>query len=264
MLQQLKKQVCLANLQLVKEGLVIHTWGNASGLDRARALMVIKPSGVPYHKLKPGHMVVVELASGRVVEGGLAPSSDTPTHLVLYRGLKNLGGIVHTHSLFATAWAQACCAVPALGTTHADYFHGPIPCTRPLKPGEIQSDYEANTGHVILECFRKRDPLSCPGVLVASHGPFTWGASVAEAVHHAAVLEQLARLAGETLRLAPSTKPVPQALLDKHFFRKHGPAAYYGQPAHAGTTFLSNTKNNSTSGNLPLCKTPVPGSPSSR
>lgn len=229
MLEQLKRDVCQANLDLVKEGLVIHTWGNASGIDRARGLVVIKPSGVPYAGMRPQQMVVVALDTGKVVEGKLEPSSDTPTHLVLYRSFASIGGIVHTHSLCATAWAQTCRPLPALGTTHADYFHGPIPCTRPLKSSEIESDYEANTGEVIVEAFDGRDPLSCPGVLVASHGPFTWGKTVADAVHHAQVLEHLVRLAGETLRALPSAKAMPQALLDKHYFRKHGPGAYYGQ-----------------------------------
>ena len=229
MLSDLKRAVCEANLDLVKEGLVIHTWGNASAIDRAKNLVVIKPSGVPYAEMRPQHMVVVALGSGKVIEGKLKPSSDTPTHLVLYREFKGIGGIVHTHSLCATAWAQSCRPLPALGTTHADYFHGPVPCTRPLKPGEIKSDYEANTGKVIVEAFAGRDPLLCPGVLVASHGPFAWGKTVAEAVHHAAVLEHLVRLAGETMRVFPSTKPMPRVLLDKHFFRKHGPGAYYGQ-----------------------------------
>jgi len=230
MLEQLKRQVCSANLQLVKEGLVIQTWGNASALDHKSGKVVIKPSGVPYGRMKPEHMVVVALDSGRVIEGKLRPSSDTPTHLELYRAFA-IGGIVHTHSLFATAWAQSAVAVPALGTTHADYFHGPVPCTRLLRPQEIVSDYEANTGRVIIETFAGQDPLSCPGVLVANHGPFTWGRSLGEAVENAIVLEHLVRLAGETLRLCPGAKPMPQELLDKHFFRKHGAAAYYGQKA---------------------------------
>jgi len=229
MLQNLKQQVCRANLDLVKEGLVIQTWGNASAIDRGRGLVVIKPSGVPYEKMQPGHMVVVELASGQVVEGKLKPSSDTETHLVLYRAFTGIGGIVHTHSLCATAWAQTCRPVPALGTTHADYFHGPVPCTRFLTQKEIQDDYETNTGHVIVETFAGREPLSCPAVLVASHGPFTWGKSVSEAVHNAAVLEHVIKLAGETLRLHSSSKAMQPVLLNKHFFRKHGPAAYYGQ-----------------------------------
>lgn len=229
MLTKLKTAVWQANLDLVKEGLVIHTWGNASGVERAAGLMVIKPSGVPYETMRPEHMVVVELETGKVVEGKLNPSSDTATHLVLYRAFPSIGGIVHTHSLYATAWAQTCRPVPALGTTHADYFHGPIPCTRRLRPAEIKSEYEARTGDVIVETFSRRDPLSCPGVLVASHGPFAWGKSVGEAVHHAVVLEHLVKLAGETQRLFPSVRPMQTVLMEKHFFRKHGPAATYGQ-----------------------------------
>jgi L-ribulose-5-phosphate 4-epimerase len=229
MLEHLKREVCHANLELVRLGLVVHTFGNASGIDRRNGLVVIKPSGVPYERMKPGQMVVVSLQTGKVVEGKLLPSSDTPTHLVLYRALREIGGIVHTHSLYATAWAQSGRELPALGTTHADYFHGPVPCTRPMKPREIQTDYELNTGRVIVETLGRRNPRSCPGILVASHGPFTWGESVHDAVHHAAVLEHLVRLAGETLRLRPSAKPMPRELLDKHFFRKHGPGAYYGQ-----------------------------------
>jgi L-ribulose-5-phosphate 4-epimerase len=230
MLERLRKQVCAANLQLVAEGLVIQTWGNVSGIDRASGKVVIKPSGVPYAAMKPRHMVVVSLDSGKVVEGDLQPSSDTDTHLILYRAFGDIGGIVHTHSLFATAWAQGCRPIPALGTTHADYFHGPVPCTRRLNAREIKEDYEVNTGNVIVETFAARDPLHCPGVLVASHGPFAWGRTVDDAVHNAVVLEHLVRLAGETLRLFPYAKPMQSELLDKHFFRKHGPGAYYGQP----------------------------------
>ncbi len=235
MLKQLKKQVCAANLELASEGLAIQTWGNASAVDRATGCVVIKPSGVPYDKMKPDQMVVVALDTGRMVEGRLKPSSDTPTHLALYRAFDGIGGIVHTHSLFATAWAQTCRQLPALGTTHADYFHGPVPCTRPLTAREIRNDYEASTGQVIVEALAGRDPLACPAVLVASHGPFAWGKSVSEAVHNAVVLEHLVRLAGETLRLFPSAKPMQQVLLDKHFFRKHGPKAYYGQTPNAKT-----------------------------
>jgi L-ribulose-5-phosphate 4-epimerase len=229
MLEELKKQVCEANLQLVAEGLVIQTWGNVSGIDREHDLVVIKPSGVPYAGMKPEHMVVVSLETGKVVDGSLNPSSDTPTHLMLYRAFKHVGGVVHTHSLYATAWAQACRGIPSYGTTQADYWHGDVPCTRALTPKEIKDDYEANTGQVIVETFRKLDPMQHPAVLVAHHGPFTWGKDVADAVHNAAVLEFVARLAGETLRLNPKTKPMPPALLDKHFLRKHGPKAYYGQ-----------------------------------
>jgi len=229
MLDQLKQEVCEANRQLVREGLVVQTWGNVSGVDRASGHLVIKPSGVSYDAMTPEHMVVVSLETGKVVEGDLRPSSDTPTHLVLYRAFEEIGGIAHTHSLYATAWAQARRELPALGTTHADYFHGPVPCTRLLTPGEIQQDYEANTGRVIAEEFRKANPLHVPGVLVASHAPFAWGATVEKAVENAIVLEHLARLASETLRVKPSVKPMPRALLDKHFLRKHGHDAYYGQ-----------------------------------
>src|SRR5471030_855750 len=199
MLDELKKQVYAANLKLVAEGLVIQTWGNVSGIDRARGLMVIKPSGVSYDGMKPEHMVVVSLADGKVVEGRLKPSSDTPTHLVLYRAFQEIGGVVHTHSLYATAWAQACSMIPSYGTTQADYWHGDVPCTRKLKPKEIENDYEANTGHVIVETFKKLNPLEHPAVLVASHGPFTWGKNVDEAVHNAEVLEFVARLASEKI-----------------------------------------------------------------
>jgi L-ribulose-5-phosphate 4-epimerase len=229
MLEELKQNVCEANRRLVREGLVIHTWGNVSGVDRTSGNVVIKPSGVSYDGMTPGHMVVVSLGTGKVVEGDLKPSSDTPTHLVLYRAFQDIGGIVHTHSLYATAWAQAQREIPTLGTTHADYFHGPVPCTRSLTAREIKHNYEANTGHVIVERFKKLDPLHFPGVLVASHAPFAWGPSLQKAVENAIVLEHLARLASETLRVKPSVKPIPRALLDKHFLRKHGPDAYYGQ-----------------------------------
>jgi L-ribulose-5-phosphate 4-epimerase len=231
MLEKLKTEVCQANLDLVAEGLVIQTWGNVSGVDRERGLMVIKPSGVPYAGMKPKHMVIVSLADGKVVGGGLKPSSDTPTHLVLYRAFKAVGGVVHTHSLYATAWAQARQTLPSYGTTQADYWHGDVPCTRTLKPAEIKTDYEANTGEVIVETFGKLkfDPAQHPAVLVASHGPFAWGADVHDAVHNACVLEFIARLASETLRINPKLKPMQPVLLDKHFLRKHGPGAYYGQ-----------------------------------
>ena len=230
MLEKLKREVWAANRELVSQGLVIQTWGNASAIDRASGKVVIKPSGVPYEKMKPEHMVVVALDSGQVIEGRLKPSSDTPTHLALYRAFQGIGGIVHTHSLHATAWAQSGRELPALGTTHADYFHGPVPCTRLMTAREIKDHYEYETGKVIVETFAGRDPLACPAVLVASHGPFAWGKSVEEAVHNAVVLEHVVLLAGETLRLFPSVKPMQRVLLDKHFFRKHGQAAYYGQP----------------------------------
>jgi L-ribulose-5-phosphate 4-epimerase len=229
MLDELKQKVCEANRQLVREGLAVQTWGNVSGVDRASGHLVIKPSGVPYDAMTAEHMVVVSLKTGRVVEGNLRPSSDTPTHLVLYRAFAEIGAIAHTHSLYATAWAQARRELPALGTTHADYFHGSVPCTRLLTAREINQDYEANTGRVIVEKFRKADPLHFPGVLVASHAPFAWGTTVENAVENAIVLEHLARLASETLRVKSSVKPIQRALLDKHFHRKHGRDAYYGQ-----------------------------------
>jgi L-ribulose-5-phosphate 4-epimerase len=231
MLEELKAEVCKANLDLVAEGLVIQTWGNASAVDRELGLMVIKPSGVPYSQMKPEHMVVVSLADGNAVDGKLKPSSDTPTHLALYRAFAGIGGVVHTHSLFATAWAQACEPLLAYGTTQADYWYGEVPCTRKLKEEEIKSDYEANTGEVIVNTFKKLkyDPLQHPAVLVASHGPFTWGKNVHDAVHNASVLEFIARLNAETVRINPKIKPMQSELLDKHFLRKHGPGAYYGQ-----------------------------------
>jgi len=231
MLEKLKAQVCQANLDLVAKGLVIESWGNASGIDRERGLVVIKPSGVPYDGMLPKHMVIVSLADGKVVEGNLKPSSDTATHLVLYRAFPKIGGVVHTHSLFATAWSQAQRGLPSYGTTQADYWYGDVPCTRLLKPTEIKNDYEANTGEVIVETFKKLkfDPLQHPAVLVASHGPFTWGKDVADAVHNAGVLEFIAQLASETLKINPKLKPMQSVLLDKHFLRKHGANAYYGQ-----------------------------------
>lgn len=228
MLEGLKKDVCDANLALVRDGLVIQTWGNASGIDRERGLMVIKASGVPYAGLKPAHMVVVSL-DGKVEEGDLKPSSDTETHLELYRAFAGIGGIAHTHSLHATAWAQAGQSIPVFGTTQADYFHGEVPCTRPLTRAEIEGEYELNTGRVIVERFRELDALKHPAVLVASHGPFAWGRDPAEAAHNAAVLEFIAHLACVSRGLAPGLGPIGQALLDRHFFRKHGPGATYGQ-----------------------------------
>jgi L-ribulose-5-phosphate 4-epimerase len=229
MLEKLKKLVCDANLKLVSEGLVVQTFGNASGIDRASGSVVIKPSGMNYDKLKPEHMVVISLESGKAIEGRLNPSSDTPTHIELYRAFSNIGGIVHTHSLHATSWAQARLEIPALGTTHADYFRDSIPCTRLMTAKEIRGDYEANTGKVIIERFAKLDALDCPGVLVASHGPFAWGATVEDSVHHAVILEHLARLASETLRINAGAGSMQRPLLEKHFLRKHGPGAYYGQ-----------------------------------
>jgi L-ribulose-5-phosphate 4-epimerase len=229
MLETLKKQVCEANLDLVKAGLVIHTWGNVSGIDRPSGNLVIKPSGVPYEEMRPEHMVVVALDTGKVVEGTLKPSSDTDTHIALYQAFTAIGGVVHTHSLQATAWAQACREIPPLGTTHADYCNGPVPCTRFLDNAEIRDDYEVNTGRAIVERFQRLDPQAIPMVLVASHGPFAWGKDAADAVHNAVVLEFLAKLASETLRINSSIGTMQSVLLDKHFFRKHGPGAYYGQ-----------------------------------
>jgi L-ribulose-5-phosphate 4-epimerase len=229
MLDALKRAVCAANLELVRRGLVIQNFGNASAVDRAAGRIVIKPSGVSYTGLKPEHMVVVSLATGQVVSGRLKPSSDTPTHLVLYRAFADLGGVVHTHSPHATAWAQARREIPPLGTTHADFFPGPVPCTRALTPAEIRDDYEANTGSVIIERLGGADPLAQPGVLVASHGPFAWGRTVDDAVKHAEALEFIAGLAATTLALNPAVKAMPRVLQDKHHQRKHGPGAYYGQ-----------------------------------
>ena len=231
MLEELKEQVLQANLQLPKHDLVTFTWGNVSGIDRAQGLVVIKPSGVAYEDLTPDRLVVVELATGRTVEGTLRPSSDTKTHLELYRAFPELGGIVHTHSPYAVAWAQAGQDIPCYGTTHADYFYGAVPCARHLTPTELDEDYEKNTGVAIVETFRERglDPVAMPGVICRSHGPFTWGKDAAQAVYHAAVLEEVARMALLTRQLDPSAMPAPRYYLDKHYRRKHGPNAYYGQ-----------------------------------
>jgi L-ribulose-5-phosphate 4-epimerase len=230
MLENLKKDVLEANLDLPKLGLVDFTWGNVSGKDVETGAIVIKPSGVPYESMKVEDMVVVD-ADGRVIEGSLRPSSDLPTHVELYRHFPSLGGIVHTHSSWATVWAQACRGIPPLGTTHADYFYGEVPCTQGLSESRTVSNYEAETGLAIVECFRERgiDPKNMPVVLVANHGPFAWGATPNEAVHNAAVLELVARMALFSQQMAPGLPPMPQHLLDKHFLRKHGPGAYYGQ-----------------------------------
>ena len=227
MLEKLKTQVLHANLDLVKHGLVIFTWGNVSAIDRGTGLVVIKPSGVTYEKMKAKNMVVVNL-DGEVVEGNLKPSSDTATHLVLYRKFENIGGIVHTHSEWATSWAQAGLGIPAIGTTHADYFYGEIPCTRKLTKTEIEGRYELETGNVIVERFKGLNPDQIPGVLVNNHGPFAWGKSAGDAVHNAVVMEEVAKMAFRSLHLNPKTT-MDQALLDKHFLRKHGDGAYYGQ-----------------------------------
>lgn len=228
MLEELKAQVLEANLELVRTGLVIHTWGNASAIDREQGLVVIKPSGVPYDTMQPDDMVVCDM-EGAVVEGAKKPSSDLGTHILLYQAFAQVGGVVHTHSEYATAWAQAARSIPPFGTTHADYFYGPIPVTDELTTQEIKGDYVHNTGMAITRRFRRLDPLGMPGVLVAGHAPFAWGATVHEAAHNAVVLEAVAKMAWVTLQLNPNAKPVSQALLDRHYFRKHGAAATYGQ-----------------------------------
>lgn len=229
MLEELKKKVCQANLELPTLGLVVFTWGNVSGIDRERGLFVIKPSGVPYEELTPDDMVVVNL-KGEKVEGNLNPSSDTPTHCELYNHFPSVGGVVHTHSRWATIFAQAGRDIPAYGTTHADYFYGPVPCTRAMTPAEIGGAYEKATGAVIIETFQNRRPEDVPAVLVRSHGPFAWGKDCFEAVYHAAVLEEVAMMAWHTELAAPAAaQPMQRELLDKHFLRKHGANAYYGQ-----------------------------------
>jgi L-ribulose-5-phosphate 4-epimerase len=228
MLEPLKQRVLEANLELDKRGLVVYTWGNVSGIDRESGLVVIKPSGVAYEDMKPEDMVVVDL-EGKVVEGLLKPSSDTPTHLVLYKAFTDIKGVVHTHSSCAVQWAQAGKGIPCFGTTHADYFYGEVPCTRPMSDNEIGGNYELETGNIIVETFSDMNPDYMPGALVYGHGPFTWGKSPEEAVHNSVVLEELAKMGLGTLLLNPNAKPIPQSLLGKHFLRKHGANAYYGQ-----------------------------------
>ena len=229
MLERLKEQVWKANLQLPEYGLVTFTWGNVSAIDRESGLIVIKPSGVEYNALRPEDMVVVDLETGKVAEGNLNPSSDTPTHLELYKAFPEIGGIVHTHSSKATSFAQAGIGIIPMGTTHADYFYGEIPCTRLMTPEEIAGDYEKETGKVIAETFLDKDPMAIPAVLVQSHGPFAWGKDAAEAVHNAVVLEEVASMQFRALLLNPSLHRMQQELLDKHYLRKHGASAYYGQ-----------------------------------
>lgn len=231
MLEKLKKAVYEANMELPRRGLVTYTWGNVSGIDREKGLVVIKPSGVEYDELTPEDLVVVDLLTGKNVEGELNPSSDTKTHLELYKAFPAIGGIVHTHSPYAVGWAQAGRDIPAYGTTHADYFYGPVPCARHLTPAELDEDYEKNTGKVIVETFAQRgiDPAAVPAVICRSHGPFTWGKDAAQAVYHAVVLEECAKMAIFTRMVDPGAAPAPQHILDKHYLRKHGPNAYYGQ-----------------------------------
>lgn len=228
MLEELKEKVYQANLDLVKQGLVIFTWGNVSGIDREKGLVVIKPSGVDYDTMKASDMVVVDLESGKVVEGELNPSSDTPTHLVLYKAFPNIQGVVHTHSTYATAWAQAGKDIPNIGTTHADYFHEAIPCTADMTEEEVKGAYEMETGNVIVKRFEGMNPVHTPGVLVKNHGPFSWGKDAHDAVHNAVVMEQVAKMASIAYAVNPNLTMNP-LLVEKHFSRKHGPNAYYGQ-----------------------------------
>ena len=230
MLEKLKEQVCEANLELVRRGVVIYTWGNVSGVDRERGLVVIKPSGVDYEGMKPDDMVVVNLITGETVDGHYKQSSDTPTHLELYRAFPTIGGITHTHSINAVAFAQAGLDIPALGTTHADYFYGSIPCTRELSQQEVEEAYEMNTGKVIVECIKelRLDPMAIPGIIVKNHGPFSWGKDAASSVYHAVVMDVVAEMNLKTLLLNPNAE-MKQYVLDKHYMRKHGPDAYYGQ-----------------------------------
>ena len=228
MLEGLKKEVCQANIELYRRGLVVFTWGNVSGIDRESGYVVIKPSGIEYDVMKPEDMVVVDMNSGNVIEGKWKPSSDTPTHLELYRSFTEIGGVAHTHSINAVAFAQAGRSIPILGTTHADYFYGAIPCTRSLTEEEVKGEYEANTGKVIVECLAGRNPLTMPGMLVRNHGLFTWGTSPHEAMYNSVVLETVSEMALKTISLNPSAK-IEQYVVDKHYERKHGEKAYYGQ-----------------------------------
>ncbi|GAI45602.1 unnamed protein product [marine sediment metagenome] len=226
--EELKQRVCQANIELQQQKLVIFTWGNVSGIDRQAGVVAIKPSGVVYEQLTAERIVLLDL-DGNIIEGDLRASSDTPTHLELYRNFKEVGGICHTHSTFATMWAQACREIPCFGTTHADHFYGPVPVTDIMTAGEIQSNYELNTGRVIVRCFAGIDPMHRPAVLVANHGPFTWGKTPQEAVENAVVLEQVAFMAMGTININESQKDISRVLLDKHYLRKHGKDAYYGQ-----------------------------------
>jgi L-ribulose-5-phosphate 4-epimerase len=229
LLPDLRSEVLQANLELVRRGLVLYTFGNASGISRADGLVVIKPSGIPYEGMKPSDLVITDL-NGKIVEGLLRPSSDLPTHLILYKAFPHIGGVSHTHSEYATAWAQARQPIPCYGTTHADYFRGPVPVTEPLTDAEIADAYEENTGHAIVRTFKDIDPAEIPGVLVANHAPFAWGATAAEAAQNSAILEAVAKLAHLTIQIHDEASPAGRTLHDKHFLRKHGRAAYYGQP----------------------------------
>jgi L-ribulose-5-phosphate 4-epimerase len=227
-LKQLREEVLEANLEIVRRGLVLYTFGNASGYDPESQLVAIKPSGVPYEELKPEHLVITDL-DGKIVEGDLRPSSDLPTHVILYRAFHGVRGVVHTHSRYATAWAQAGKDIPCLGTTHADYCRGPVPVTAHMEPDEIRNEYERNTGHAIVRRFKNLNPLETPGVLVAGHAPFAWGPTPADAAHMAVVLEELAHMAYLTMTINAASEPLTDTLRDKHFLRKHGSTAYYGQ-----------------------------------
>jgi L-ribulose-5-phosphate 4-epimerase len=226
--EELKKSVCDANILLHKENLVIYSWGNVSGIDREKGVVAIKPSGISYEELTADKIVLVDLA-GKIVEGNLKPSSDTPTHLELYRSFNAIGGVCHAHSLSATVWAQACREIPCLGTTHADYFYGPIPVTEPMTEDEIKNDFELNTGKAIVRRFAELNPMQIPAVLVANHGPFSWGKTAGEAVEAMVILEEIATMAIDTLMLNPQQGQISKELLDKHYLRKHGEGAYYGQ-----------------------------------
>lgn len=228
LLKSLREQVLEANLELVRRGLVVYTFGNLSGIERAQGLVAIKPSGVPYEELTPGHIVITDF-TGKIVDGNLRPSSDLPTHLELYKHFPNIGGVAHTHSEFATAWAQAEKPIPCFGTTHADYFHGPVPVTERLSASQIKGDYELETGVAICQTFAKLDPDAIPAVLVAGHAPFCWGPTAADAAHNAVILEYVARMACHTLSINAESRPLARELHDKHFLRKHGRNAYYGQ-----------------------------------
>ena len=227
--KELRERVYEANMELDRRGLIVYTWGNVSEADRDKGVFAIKPSGVPYSELKPEMMVLVELETGKVISQGYRPSSDTPTHIELYKAFAEIGGVTHTHSPEATAWAQAGRAIPCFGTTHADYFRGPVPITRALTKQEVDEAYEKNTGKVIIEAFEGLNPVYTPAVLCKGHGPFTWGKDAAESVHNAVVLEELSRMAFRTIMINPDACPLEGHVADKHFYRKHGPDAYYGQ-----------------------------------